>query len=165
MPVAGIDRQEPLQAARCRLQGENRAGGHTEHERRSTRFFHEGFEVFNLTLNCIRLRVTAVASSPTIVVEHGEVLRQECSQLGRPWVNGSILECTTYQDDCRSLPRPIEGDRGAVFGRYFVHSVLLINESPSRYCTIWSRWAVWSSRPSSMPSPSRVASSLHLLTV
>ena len=60
----------------CCLHRQCRAGGDTEHERRSTRFVDEGFDVFNFTLNRIRLRISAVASSPTIIVEHGEVLRQ-----------------------------------------------------------------------------------------
>ena len=59
-----------------RIEGKDCAGRHAEHESRSTCFFNEGFEIFDLTLDRIRLRVPAVASSPAIVVEYAEVLRQ-----------------------------------------------------------------------------------------
>src|SRR5260370_20919229 len=63
------------------LHGKSCAGGDTEHECRSTRFGDEGFDVFNLTLNGIRLRICALASSPTIIVKHSEVLRKARSEL------------------------------------------------------------------------------------
>src|SRR5262249_35440412 len=65
-----------------RLESKRRAGGDTEHECLATRFVDERFDVFNFTLNRIRLCIRAVASSPTIIVKHAEVLRQEweCSE-------------------------------------------------------------------------------------
>src|SRR5260370_5488825 len=63
------------------LHGKSCAGGDTEHGCLTTRYVDEGFDVFNFTLNGIRLRISALASSPTIIFKHGEVLRQEWREL------------------------------------------------------------------------------------
>ena len=61
------------------LGGENTIAGASEHGRRPAGFVDDGFEVFNLGLDGLRLRVTAVAVTATVVVEDGEVRRQTLS--------------------------------------------------------------------------------------
>src|ERR1700694_52134 len=93
----------------------------TEHEGRSTGFLDERVDIFNFARDRIRCCVSAVASTPAVIGEHGEVRREERSQFGH-WPKSATAQCAIHQDDRGSRAGPIECDRRAVCGYYFHHS-------------------------------------------
>ena len=70
-----------IHAVRRRLEGKDRTGGHAPHVRQSPCFLDECFEVFDFALHRVRLGIFAIASSPPIVVDHGEAWGEKPGQL------------------------------------------------------------------------------------
>ena len=100
------------QPARGRLQRQAGAGRVAEHRRRSAGFGDQRREILDLAFDRVWSRVAAFAPPAAVVVEHGEVRRQERRQrrAGRP-----VVERANDQDDRRPLAEPFERNRGAVF--------------------------------------------------
>ena len=106
------------QTVRRRVQDEACAGGMAVHRRRPPGLGDEGADVFDLALDRVRGRVAAVASAPTIVVKHGEMLRQLLR--GRAH-QSPVAHRSAHHDERRTIAQPVEGDRGAVFRSHLVH--------------------------------------------
>src|ERR671916_221886 len=89
------------------------------HRRRPPGLGDEGADVFDLALERVRGGVAAVAPAPTIVVKHGEMLRQ---LLGGRAHQSPVAHRSAHQDDRQTLAQPVEGDLRAVSRSYFVHA-------------------------------------------
>ena len=114
---------------RRRVQDEARAGGMAVHRRRPPGLGHKGADVFDLALDRVRGGVAAVAPSPTIVVEHGEMLRQ---LLGGRVHQSPVAHRPAHQYDRRAVAEPVEGDGGAILRSYFVHELFPPSSAGSR---------------------------------
>src|SRR5260370_23937630 len=105
----------------CCLERKYCTGGNAPDKRCATRFVDEGFDVFELALHRIGRCITAVASTPTIVGEDREVLRQQFGERPtRP--EGSIAERALHQNHRRSVTDAIEGNRCAMLREEFFQS-------------------------------------------
>src|ERR671916_61763 len=90
------------------------------HRRRPPGLGDEGADVFDLALERVRGGVAAVAPAPTIVVKHGEMLRQLlCGRAHQ----SPVAHRSAHHDDRRTSTQPVEGDWGAVSRSYLVHGL------------------------------------------
>src|SRR5215212_6275133 len=86
----------------------------------------EGADVFDLALDRVRGGVAAVAPAPTIVVEHGEMLRQ---LFGGRVHQSPVAHRPAHQYDRRTVAEPVEGDYGAVPRSYLGHGLSFLPRS------------------------------------
>ena len=103
---------DPVGKRASRLEREDGAGGMTEHEGLPARRDDQGFDVLDLAFDRVRRRVAAVAPAPAVVGDHGEA---RCELSGQLRGGRTIGQRAADQDERRSVTRPIERDRGAVF--------------------------------------------------
>src|ERR671920_2569870 len=116
------------QTAGRRMKREDRTGGVAVHRRHTSGFGDQRAYVFDLALYGVGRRVTAVAASPAVVVEHSKVLRQHLGQrTGHRPVGGRPAN----QDDRRTFAEPLEGDGGAVARSHCVHELSFTVFAPS----------------------------------
>src|SRR6266566_2628804 len=105
----------------------------------------ERFEVLDLPLDRVGLRITALITPSPVVMEHREMLCEECRQLRRRRVDRSILKGSAHQHDRWALARPVERDDRAVIGHDLVHiktSRRLCSGSGWIRCPIRPLWTV-----------------------
>jgi hypothetical protein len=78
----------------------------------------QGVDVVDLALECIRLRIAALAAAPTSVVVDREI-RRELG--GKRRVLRPVVESPADHDHCWSTSLADERDRGAIWGRDVTH--------------------------------------------
>ncbi len=99
----------------CRFHSQRRTGGDTIQGCRPTHLFDDGFDVFDFTLERIRLSIGAVTSAPAIKVNYSEMRRQQVGELRHSLVERSILQRPLDKDHHRSLTGLIERDPCTIF--------------------------------------------------
>ena len=110
------------------LERERGAGGDAIDIGGAARFPDQRFDVFHLALDRVRRGIAALAAAAPIVGEHGEMLREQRRKLRRR-AERAVAERAVDQDQRRAAPRPLEGDRGAIFRNDFEHAHDAFSES------------------------------------
>ena len=72
------------------------------------------FEIFDLSLDRVRLGVTALAVTAAIVVEHREPLGEAGGEVRRARIEGAVLSRAADQDDRGAVANAVEHDGGAI---------------------------------------------------
>src|SRR5829696_2659222 len=98
------------------------------HRRRPSGLGDQRADVFDLALDRVRRGVAAVASAPSIVVEHGEALGEF---LGCRSCQSPIAELPTHHDNGWTVAQPIVGDRRAVARSHRSHRGTLLRPTPT----------------------------------
>jgi len=90
------------------------------HRRRPTSLDYESANVFDLALDRVRPGVAAVAPAATVVIQHGEMLRQLlCGRTGQC----TVAHRAPHHDDMPTIAQPVEGDLGAIPQSNLVHEL------------------------------------------
>src|SRR5215207_902048 len=139
--VTGIDDErrlvggDPLDrhAGAGGLEREDPAGGHPPDERGPPGDRDHRLKVLALPLERVRLHVAAVAATTPVVIEHGEVRREQIGELDEP-PPLSPAERAADQDHRRSLADTVERDLRAVPRLDHLHCV----SSASKGCLLGS---------------------------
>src|SRR5215203_4780239 len=121
-------REGGRKARRLRAKGEGGAGRMGVHRRRPSGLGDQRVDVFDLALDRVRRGVAAVASAPSIVVEHGEALGEF---LGCRSCQSPIAELPTHHDNGWTVAQPIVGDRRAVARSHRSHRGTLLRPTPT----------------------------------
>ena len=110
--------QRQLRNARETVRGLNRQsspGGLAGDKSRSTHYFDEGCEIFDLTLASVWQGVATLAPATTVVDHDGKVRCQRLRQR-LAWPKIPVTKSAIDQDESRSLANLRVRDNGTVFG-------------------------------------------------